>query len=318
MTEKARIRRGGAAPRRKRPTGTPRRGDAAPRKAPPPRPKVPLPAPVLALRRWAGYAVAAILVVTFVAVLFLIKLPQMIGVEIGEAAGRAGFVVKHIETRGLKHIDQFTVNAAVDEQSSGIADADRDGKLIPMALVDLDAIRDRLMRYGWVEDARVSRRLPDTVLVDIVERVPAAIWQHRHRLMLIDAQGIVLAPVDVSAMPDLPLVIGPDANRRAGALAGLIRAAPTLKPMMAGATWVGGRRWDLRFQSGETLALPEGDKEARAALARFARLDQTARLLGQGFVRFDMRIPGKFYARVTSEPGALVPPKPAPVAPDAI
>ncbi len=136
--------------------------------------------------------------------------------------------------------------------------------------------------------------------------------------MLIDKDGVVLAPVTMEAMPDLPLVIGPDANRQTKALSGLIDAVPSLKPMLSGATWVGGRRWDLRFQSGETLALPEGDGEARHALTRFARLDQTARLLGQGFVHFDMRIPGKFYARVSAEPGALATPRPAPVARDNI
>jgi cell division protein FtsQ len=29
-----------------------------------------------------------------------------------------------------------------------------------------------------VQDARVSRRLPDTLVVDIVERTPSAVWQH--------------------------------------------------------------------------------------------------------------------------------------------
>ena len=40
-------------------------------------------------------------------------------------------------------------------------------------------------------------------------------------------------------------------------------AVPTLKPQLASATWVGGRRWDLNFQSGETLALPEGEDSAQ-------------------------------------------------------
>ena len=305
MSDRASIRRG-SAPRHKRPSGTARRV-AAPRKTSASRALATLPVPMARIRRWGGYALGVALVVGLVVVLFAIKLPQMIGVELGEAAGRAGFVVKHIEPRGLKHIDRMTVYAAAVDQES-----------MAMPLVDLDAIRARLLRYGWVQDARVSRRLPDTLLVDIVERVPAAIWQYRQRLMLIDKDGVVLAPVAMEAMPDLPLVIGPDANRQTKALSGLIDAAPSLKPMLSGATWVGGRRWDLRFQSGETLALPEGDGEARRALTRFARLDQTARLLGQGFVRFDMRIPGKFYARVSAEPGALATPRPAPVARDNI
>src|SRR3546814_9565733 len=55
-----------------------------------------------------------------------------------------------------------------------------------MAAVDLAGVRADLMEYGWIQDARVSRRLPDTLVVDIVERTPAAIWQHNGKLSLID------------------------------------------------------------------------------------------------------------------------------------
>jgi cell division protein FtsQ len=107
-------------------------------------------------------------------------------------------------------------------------------------------------------------------------------------------------------MPDLPVVIGPDANRHLAELDRVIAAAPRLKPLMAGATWVGGRRWDLRFHTGEALALPEGDAQAVKALTYFDHKDQSAQLLGHGFVRFDMRIPGKFVIRISSEPGSTV------------
>jgi cell division protein FtsQ len=176
-----------------------------------------------------------------------------------------------------------------------------------MPLVDLAAIRERLLLFGWVADARVSRRLPDTLVIDIVERAPAAIWQNDQRLMLIDAQGVVLDHVRLDAMPDLPLLIGPDANRQTASLERLLAHAAHLRPQLAGATWIGGRRWDLRFQSGEVLALPEGEDAATRALADFARRDQQAQLLGRGFARFDMRIPGRMIVRVSREPGSVVP-----------
>jgi len=143
-------------------------------------------------------------------------------------------------------------------------------------------------------------------VVDVVERKAVAIWQNKQRLALIDRAGIVLAPVSLDALPDLPLVIGPNANRHADELTRLAAAAPNLKPMLAGANWVGDRRWDLRFQSGETLALPEGEEEAQRALVKFARMDVNQRLLGQGFVRFDMRLPGKMVVRVSKEPGRQI------------
>jgi cell division protein FtsQ len=76
---------------------------------------------------------------------------------------------------------------------------------------------------------------------------------------------------------------------------------------MAGATWIGDRRWDIRFQTGEVLALPEGEDAGRRALARFAQIDQQNQLLGKGFVHFDMRLPGKLIARLAGEPGSSIP-----------
>ena len=58
----------------------------------------------------------------------------------------------------------------------------------------------------------MSRRLPDTLVIDIVEREPAALWQDKQQLALIDAEGVVLDRVPVDEMPDLPLLIGPGAN----------------------------------------------------------------------------------------------------------
>ena len=78
-------------------------------------------------------------------------------------------------------------------------------------------MREQLLRYGWIADAHVSRRLPDTLLIDIVEREPAAVWQDRGQLTLIDATGVLLEPVRPDAMPDLPLVIGPGADRQEAA-----------------------------------------------------------------------------------------------------
>src|SRR3546814_20400585 len=75
--------------------------------------------------------------------------------------------------------------------------------------------------------------------------------------------------------------------------------------MLAGATWVGNRRWDLRFQTGETLSLPEGKEEASTALVNFARMDGVKRLLGRGILRFDMRDPEQFVLRLPKTQGTV-------------
>ena len=270
------------------------------KKAPPPSMLDSLPVEAETVRKVSMVILGGMVAAVGLALAAAFQVPQMIGTSAGEAVGKAGFAVKRVEIKGLKRMERLPVYDVAFDQSS-----------TAMPLVDLDGTRQRLLRFGWVQEARVSRRWPDTLVVDVVERTPAAIWQHNQQLALIDREGVVLEPVKLEAMPDLPLVIGPAANHHASELTRLLAAAPELKPMLAGATWIGGRRWDLRFQSGEVLALPEGEATSQRALVKFANLDKSTRLLGQGLVRFDMRIPGKFIVRVSSEPGSKVPEAPA-------
>ncbi|WP_267379588.1 MULTISPECIES: cell division protein FtsQ/DivIB [unclassified Sphingomonas] len=218
--------------------------------------------------------------------------PGLIGGAIAQGAGKAGFRVEQIEVTGLKRMDRMSVYAVALEDKQNETS---------MLSVDLDAIRQRLLRYGWIADAHVSRRLPDTLLIDIVERKPAAVWQDNGQLTLIDSTGVLLEPVQADAIPNLPLVIGPGADRQEAAYQTLLSAAPALKPRITAATWVGNRRWDLTFESGETLLLPEDG--APGALVKFAELDGARPLLGRGWLRFDMRDPDKLVAR---KPGSNV------------
>ena len=234
-----------------------------------------------------------------------LDLPVKAGIAAGDALGRAGFAVGGYQIVGLNRMKRSLVDAVVTDELHRAAEAGTGGKPAE-ALVDVDAIRDRLMHYGWVKDARVSRRLPDGLVIDIVERKPAALWQEKDQLSLIDRDGVVLDRVPVSQMPDLPLLIGPGANGQATSLDKLLDGVPTLKPQLAAATWVGQRRWDLSFQSGETVVLPEGEGVASDALVKFAKLDKSAGLLGRGLKRFDLRLPGKMTVRLPRAPGEAI------------
>ena len=259
-------------------------------------------------KRIGGWVFAGMAVAILVAVSLAFRLPAIAGTAMAETIGDAGFTMKRVEIKGAERVSRLDIyNVAFDQPS------------MALPLVDLEATRERLLQFGWVKEARISRRWPDTLVVDVVERRPVAIWQNNRQLNLIDGEGVVLEPVRLEAMPDLPLVIGPAANRQVAALSALLEATPHLRPQIAGATWVGGRRWDIRFQTGETLTLPEGDEAARAVL-RFARMDQQTQLLGRGFVRFDMRDPRRMIVRVSRQPGSTVPelaaPDPGPVPED--
>ncbi len=239
------------------------------------------------LRRIAAGSILAIGFAIVLGIATWFGIPGTVGVAVAEGIGRAGFRVEQIEVTGLNRADRMSVYyKALDQKSRA------------MPLVDLAEVRSRLLDDGWIADASVSRRLPDTLVINIVERQPAAVWQYQGQLMLIDGAGVLLEPVTADQMPALPLVIGDGANEQEPAYQRLIDSAPALKPMVKAATWIGNRRWDLLFESGEKLSLPEGEDAAAKALMKFAELDGTRRLLGRGYLRFDMRDPSRLVLRL--------------------
>jgi cell division protein FtsQ len=228
-----------------------------------------------------GAAVLAWLVASFAGV------PAMAEAQLASLADDAGFAVHRVEVRGVERMNELKVYEKV------LAERDQ-----AMPLVDLAALREDLLRLSWVEDARVSRQLPDTIVVDIVERTPRAVLKKPGRYVLIDAAGHELEPVKADRAKTMLTLAGPGAGRQISALDKLLEAAPALKPQVREAEWVGNRRWNLTFKTGQVLALPQGDEAGASALVSFAKLDGVNRLLGGKVAYFDMRAPDRIYLRV--------------------
>ena len=216
--------------------------------------------------------------------------PELVRAELAKSASRAGFEVDRVRVTGVERLsEQAVYERVLGEQQR------------PMPLVDVVAIRDRLLELSWVQDARVSRQLPDTLTIDIVERQPHAVVQKPDRLILVDATGHELEPVSRKNAQDMLLLLGPGAQKQVPDLDTLLGAAPALRPKVAAAEWVGNRRWNLTFDTGQLLALPEGDK-GTAALVKFAEMDGRNRLIGGKAMAIDMRVPDRAYLRCKDGP----------------
>lgn len=216
----------------------------------------------------------------------LAGLTALVEHKVAVVAANAGFEVNRVEVRGVERLNELKVYERV------LGERER-----AMPQVDLHALRASVMELSWVEDARVSRQLPDRVVIDIVERTPHAVLRKPGKLVLIDAAGHELEPVSTAEAKGKLLISGPGAQAQVEALSTLLDAAPALRPQVAEAEWIGNRRWNLTFQTGQVLALPQGSDVAAGALINFARLDGLNRLLGGKVVAFDMRTPERIYMR---------------------
>lgn len=169
----------------------------------------------------------------------------------------------------------------------------------PLFAFSPEDARARLLGIGWVQDARVERRLPGTIFVDLDERRPAAIWQNRGDFALVDTSGAVIGRDDVGRYPGLKLIVGEDAPAHFAALFETLNAEPDLASRMTAAVRVGGRRWNLKMSGGVTVLMPEtGVAEAWAMLAK---LEREGALLDRDIARIDLRSPDRMIVRLSPE-----------------
>jgi len=181
----------------------------------------------------------------------------------------------------------------------------------------LEAARARVERLTWVQHATVERRLPGTIVVQLTERRPFAVWQTGDKFVLIDRAGKVVAeqdPVkDAAAFATLPLVVGPGAPEFAAMLLDQLALQPGLRTRVVAAIRVGERRWNLRLNNGADVLLPEGAEAA--AMRRLMELHTAQALLDRPLQTLDLRLPDRMVVRAQPEQHTPVPPIPMPPSP---
>ena len=197
---------------------------------------------------------------------------------VGTQAAFLGFKLQRIHVQGASPMAQDDIVRA-----SGLT---RDQ---PLLSLDLDALRGKVERVGWVKEAKVIRLLPDTLVIAVKERPTMAVWQNRGRLHVIDAEGRPIGEADPARFPDLPLVVGKGANEAAADIWPLIRARPRVTERLEALVRVDNRRWDVRLKDGGIVQLPAIGEDS--ALIRLDQLDQGQRILELGFQRIDLREP---------------------------
>ena len=202
------------------------------------------------------------------------------------ATGALGLTVDDIEVEGRTTTDTATILAALGAHAGS-----------PILAVNPAHAKQQLEALPWVRSASIERRLPSTIYVRLVERIPLAVWQHDKKWELIDRDGTVIPVSDLSRFANLPTVVGGDQARHSAAdLIDLLSSEPDLAARVTAIILVGDRRWDLRIDNAIEVMLPEDD--AAGAWTRLAKLERINRLLQRDVQTVDMRLPDRLVMRV--------------------
>jgi cell division protein FtsQ len=205
--------------------------------------------------------------------------------RVGNATAALGLRVRDVVIEGRQKTPEPLLRAAI-----GVAPGD------PILSFSVADARTRIETIRWVQSASVTRRLPDTILVSLVERRPFAVWQHDGKFVLIDRDGQLVTDSDVGAFAsELPLVVGEGAPVAAAALIDALAAQPAIQARVTAAVRVGERRWNLRLNNGTDVLLPEGAEAP--ALARLAELQSAHALLDRPLQALDLRLPDRLVFR---------------------
>lgn len=184
------------------------------------------------------------------------------------------------------------------EQLKAVLGIEKDSSIFSY---DLANIQKKISTLPWVKTATVERRLPDTIYIRLQERKPVALYQKGSKLLLVDAEGVLLSDKNLGEFKDLLIVTGDHAPEKASDLAGMLQAEPDLKNRVAIARWIGNRRWDIDLKNGITVRLPEDD--CGLAIKRLAEAQKAEKVMDRQVIAIDLRDPLRIVIQTT--PGAV-------------
>lgn len=205
--------------------------------------------------------------------------------DIIKASVQSGFVV-----------DDISLIGRINTRKSDVMEAIKVVRGQSILEIDPKKIHSKIEKLPWVEFAVIQRHLPNRLVVTIIEREPIAIWQKDSNLSLIDRKGHLIQVSNLRPFRKLPTLIGDDAPARASNLLNLLTSEPAISTEVVGATWIGGRRWNVNLKGGIEIQLPETNPGQAWGL--LARLNKKYTLLSRDINIIDLRLPDRIIVKM--------------------
>ncbi|MGV8855398.1 MAG: cell division protein FtsQ/DivIB [Devosia sp.] len=161
---------------------------------------------------------------------------------------------------------------------------------------DVEAARQRIAALPAIATVDVRKSFPGDVIVNVTEKIPVARWRVDGITFVVDGSGLQIGE-DHGAYGDLPLVIGDGANDDALVMIRALDQYPTLKDGLVALSRIADRRWDLIYDTGLRVQLPE--LGVAGALRHLVGYQADYQLLDRDVTLIDLRVDGLVAVRPT-------------------
>lgn len=122
-------------------------------------------------------------------------------------------------------------------------------------------IRLAIEQINWVKEVTINRNISSSLDIKIIEYSPFAILEKENTKYIINKDGILINVANINDFDHLVIVNGDNANLRINSLFNLFSAKPEIGQNIYSASWVGNRRWNIRFHNNILVKLPEKNIE---------------------------------------------------------
>lgn len=207
-----------------------------------------------------------------------------------EQSVKAGFGLAYLDIKGRNHTDTQQI---IEQLGTKKGDA--------ILALNLNQMRKQLLQIGWVEDALITRKLPDRLEVRLIERRPVALWHHQDTHQVIDPSGAVITEAQAQDFSHLPVVSGKNAPSKAFPFLKMLQTEPDIYADVWAVQFISERRWDVYLRSGVTVRLPETNPGE--AWSTLAKLEEEKRITSRDISTIDLRVPQKLVV----EPNTFIP-----------
>lgn len=217
----------------------------------------------------------------------IMKAVSALALNISSGLASAGFGIATIEMTGQAVSSEADLARALDIS-----------KTTSILSYDAEAARQRLLALPTLADASVRKIYPDRLKITLTEKTPLARWTVDGTTYLIDGKGEKLGAVTANSNTDLPLIVGVGAADNALSMIKELNLYAPLERGLLALSRIGDRRWDLIYDTGLRVELPETG--VVQALKHLSTLQTDHAIMDRDLSLIDLRVAGSVAVRLAT------------------
>ena len=166
---------------------------------------------------------------------------------------------------------------------------------------DKDHAKSLLEQVGWVKRVNIKKIYPNTLIINIIETDPFAIYYDNQNNYLIDIDGLIISSnPDINVYKNLLIVRGEEAKTKLNEIIKEINIYfPDVRNRINELEFIEKRRWNLFLSGNLLIKLP--DTEIKESLNNLKKLFEDKQVLESNIIEVDLRIKGRAVIKVDGE-----------------